>query len=271
MNICRLMLVAASILGALCVQARGLGLAWNSLEELEKAAREGKPAAEADLGKYYLLASEQEQALPWLQKAAKHKEAEGFYGLGLCYENGACGVERNIRKAASYYKKAARKNSPGGLYKLAVFLYGGTGMKANPHKALIYMERAAEKGSRQAWQFLAQVYASGDTDSIMQDYKKAAFYWEKLADENDARACLNLGYLYYYGYGVPQDFRRAFEWNLCAAQGGLAEGQYQVAQAYWNGEGVSANRTEAIKWWQQAATQGYKPAQERVDCSACYL
>lgn len=264
------------ILGCLCLPlaagARVFGYGWNSLEALEKAALEGNPRAEADLGKYYMLAEEYDQALPWLKKAAKQKEPEGFYGLGFCYEYGVCGLEQNIKKAAAYYKKAARKDSPGGLYKTALFLHDGTGMKANPRKALVYMERAAEKASSPAQRFLAEAYMDGKTDAVTQDYKKAAFYWRKLAASGtDAQACFNLGYLYYYGYGVAKDVHRAFEWDLCAAQAGLAQGQYQVGQAYLNGEGVSVDMVQALSWLEKAAAQGYEPARQLLENISYYV
>ena len=260
-----------ALLAACAAQAEGLHYGWGSLESLEKAAREGKPAAQADLGQYYLLAEEYGQALPWLQKAAKRGDAEGLYGLGFCYETGYCGKDTDIKKAAKYYKKAARKNSPGGLYRTALFLHDGTAMKADPKKALEYMRRAAEKGNMDARLFLASAYFEGNTDGIKQDYKEAAKYWKMLAEADNARACFNLGYLYYYGYGVPQDYRRAFEWDLRAAQLGLPEGQYQTGMAYLRGEGVAVDGVKGLQWVEKAAGQGYAPAAELMETADYYV
>ena len=256
---------------ALGAPAQGLRYGWSSLKGLEKVAQEGKPAAQADLAQYYLLSEQYDQAFVWFKKAAHNGEAEGFYGLGLCYEKGWCGVEKDLKKAFRFYKKAARKNSPGGLYKTALFLHDGTAGKAQPKKALAYMQRAAEKGSTSAQHFLALSYTEGETQGITQDYQKAAYYWQKLAEKADPTACFNLGYLYYYGYGVPKDLRRAFEWDLCAAQGGLAEGQFQVGQAYLNAEGVAADWAKGLQWLEEAAAQGYGPALEKLKSVSYYV
>ncbi len=52
------------------------------------------------------------------------------------------------------------------------------------------------------------------------DYATALKEFRKLADQGDALGQLNLGLLYAYGQGVPQDYVQAHMWlNLSAAQG----------------------------------------------------
>jgi TPR repeat protein len=52
------------------------------------------------------------------------------------------------------------------------------------------------------------------------DYATALQEWQPLADQGDASAQNNLGFMYYKGTGVPQDYVLAHMWwNLAAAQG----------------------------------------------------
>lgn len=52
------------------------------------------------------------------------------------------------------------------------------------------------------------------------DYATALRLWRSLAEEGNAVAQFNLGLMYAYGRGVPQDYVLAHMWfNLAAAQG----------------------------------------------------
>lgn len=243
---------------------------WGSLEALEQAAQAHKPAAQAELGLYYFRAGAYERALPWLEKAAQKKNAEGLFGLGLCYERGVCGPEANLKKAVKYYQKAAAKNQPAALYQLAVMYQNGEGVRANPRKALAYLHRAAAQNDEDALQFLAEAHYKGDYDGIAQDYQQAKKYWEKLSAQGNLRARFNLAHLYYNGYGVEKNLRRAFELDRSTAMDGMPEAQYQVGQAYLNGDGVEVDGVAGMQWIEKAAAQGYGPAVEHMKTAAYY-
>jgi TPR repeat protein len=52
------------------------------------------------------------------------------------------------------------------------------------------------------------------------DYATTLEEWRPLAEQGDALAQNNLGWMYYNGYGVPQDYVQARMWfTLAAAQG----------------------------------------------------
>ena len=52
------------------------------------------------------------------------------------------------------------------------------------------------------------------------DYATALQLWRQLAELGHARAKFNLGIMFAFGEGVPQDFVRAYLWfNIAAAQG----------------------------------------------------
>lgn len=125
-----------------------------------------------------------------------------------------------------------------------------------------------------------------------------AFQWfTKAADQNHARAQINLGDMYAMGLGTKRDHAQAFqlflkaatdgdvfgqirladafssgrrsvakdqvkavEWYTKAAQGGLAEAQHKLAIAYSTGDGVRRDYMRACEWFEAAALKGHKAA-----------
>lgn len=58
----------------------------------------------------------------------------------------------------------------------------------------------------------------------------------------------SLGYMYYKGEGVPQNYDKAAKWFRRAADQGHPEAQYVLGRMYHRGEGVPQNYVEAHKW-----------------------
>ena len=82
---------------------------------------------------------------------------------------------------------------------------------------------AAESGDPICMEYLAQAYLNGNDDDVKQDFKKAAYWWEKLADTGNALGQFNIGLLYAKGCGVKRDFAKAAEWMNKAAANGDAD------------------------------------------------
>ena len=70
---------------------------------------------------------------------------------------------------------------------------------------------------------------------VQQDVSKAASWFQKAAEQGDARAQNNLGFMYEKGRGAPQDYTEAVKWYRKAAEQGLAEAQNNLAGIYDQG------------------------------------
>ena len=70
--------------------------------------------------------------------------------------------------------------------------------------------------------------------------------------------------MYYNGEGVPQDFKEAAKWYRKAAEQGVAPSQYNLGLMYANGQGVERNFVISYAWWNIAATSGYQNAQKSL-------
>jgi TPR repeat protein len=80
-------------------------------------------------------------------------------------------------------------------------------------------------------------------------------------DPSLKEAQYNLGVLYSQGQGVQQDFKQAASWYRKAADQGDAESQYNLGVMYRTGEGVQQDFKQAAAWYRKAADQGYATAQ----------
>ena len=67
--------------------------------------------------------------------------------------------------------------------------------------------------------------------------------------------------MYANGQGVSQDFAEAVKWTRLAADQGNAWAQHNMGVIYANGWGVPEDHAEAVKWYRLAAEQGHDFAQ----------
>jgi uncharacterized protein len=107
--------------------------------------------------------------------------------------------------------------------------------------------------------FLESQYALAAAQS--DDYSTVNWLLRPLADQGDAIAQYDLGFLYDTGRGVTQDYGEAMRWYRLAAKQGNALAQFNLGFMYANGHGVSQGYVEAAKWYLLSAEQGCTWAQ----------
>ena len=99
-----------------------------------------------------------------------------------------------------------------------------------------------------------RAYASGD-------YEVAINEWTQVAEDGNARAQYNLGWMHANGRGVAQDFKEAIKWYTKSAEQGNVNAQYNLGNLYLRGQGATQNDNLAFSWFIKAAEQGDAPAQ----------
>jgi len=87
------------------------------------------------------------------------------------------------------------------------------------------------------------------------DYGTALREWRPLAEQGDAGAQLNLGFMYDNGYGVPQDYTEAIKWYRRAAEQGSDRAQYNLGLMYDVGYGVPQDFVQAHMWYDIAGVE----------------
>jgi len=117
----------------------------------------------------------------------------------------------------------------------------------------------AEQGNADAQFNLAVKYYYGE--GIPQDFKKAIYWYTKAAEQGDVRAQFSLGAKYYDGEGAPQDNTKAAYWFTKAAEQGNIRAQNLLGTMYYEGLRVPQDYVKAVHWFTKAAEQGEVRAQ----------
>ncbi|MEK7349658.1 MAG: tetratricopeptide repeat protein, partial [Nitrospirota bacterium] len=81
---------------------------------------------------------------------------------------------------------------------------------------------------------------------------------EKAAVQEHAEAQANLGSLYDYARGGPQDFKMAVRWYRRSAEQGNDLAQRRLGLLYERGDGVQKDYVQAYMWYKVGAANGGK-------------
>ena len=118
---------------------------------------------------------------------------------------------------------------------------------------------AAEQGDAEAQFNLGYIYATGL--GVPVDDTEAIYWYRKSAEQGYVTAEFHLGLMYLKGEGVPEDYVEAAHWLKQSAEQGHSEGQHLLGLLYAAGKGVPENPKVAYAWISIAAAQGVELAQ----------
>ena len=195
---------------------------------------------------------DKEKARIWLEKSADkgHEIAQALLAHDYYDE------KKDYESAYFWYKKSADQGLIRSQICVAVCFEDSI-------NALAYLQLAANQGDDRAQYYLGGWYYNGNKN-VPKDYKEAAKWFEKSAEQGNPDAQWSLAYLYYTGYGVPQNFVKAKEWcEKAVKQDNLnAIGMLGVMYAY--GEGVEKNDSIAFMYLKRAADLGDEISQRNI-------
>jgi hypothetical protein len=244
--------------------------ASKAIAYLRKAADGGLTIAQLGFGLNCLLgldvAEDHAKAFEWFSKAANQDNAEGYFWLARCYEDG-WGVSQNQERTVEFYTKSAKKGYADAQISLGHCYLNGLGVVLNHAKAFEWFSKAADQDDAEGYFWLARCYEEGW--GISKNQKRAIEFYMKSAEQGNENAQINLGRRYLLGDGVAEDHSKAFECFSKAADQDNAEGFYFLADCYSLGWGVSENQQRAVELYTKSAEKGYADAQ--VDLGLCYL
>jgi hypothetical protein len=106
-------------------------------------------------------------------------------------------------------------------------------------------------------------YDNADMAFEIGDHALAFSIYKAFADRGDVRAQVNVGWMYYYGVGVPPDKAVALVWYRKAAEQGDVIAMLNLAYGYDHGDGVKLDKSESRKWYGKVAEQ--RNVSDRVD------
>lgn len=80
------------------------------------------------------------------------------------------------------------------------------------------------------------------------------------ADNGNATAQALVGTMYYYGYGLIQDYKKALFWYKLAAESGEVSAQATLGRMHYLGHAVRQHFVQAHKWYDIASINGHEEA-----------
>ncbi|CAG8512058.1 6626_t:CDS:2 [Dentiscutata heterogama] len=165
---------------------------------------------------------------PPLSPTTRHNEADEFIQKAIQYHEA-----NELEKATYYFKLAAEKDSPLGLFLYGIALRHGWGCNPNPKLAVRYLQKAAE---------------SAVTDLHTSMSANPSFARHELV-----LAIYELGICFRHGWGVPKNKQTAVYYFEISANLGDPDAQNELGSCLERGEG---DMKKAAKYYRMAAAQG---------------
>lgn len=196
-----------------------------TVDQLKALAGRGNGDAILELGERLIqgqgVATNIDEGMRWLAKAADAGRREAWYDLGFVYSNGLIGGKPDIAEAMKYFQKGADlgnadcQTSMGLIYQAGEKIPGG--VKADPAQAAGWYRKAAEQNHTEAIQHLAMLCMTGQ--GVTADPAEAAKWFRKGAELGNADCMWGLGQCYLGGKGIAQDSSMAFALFAVAVEG----------------------------------------------------
>lgn len=188
--------------------------------ELERQCNNGDTGSCFDLGNLYYDGDDVKQdynkAMGFYSKACEMGHANGCYHLGYLYNFGE-GVKQDYKKASDLYNKACEMNNALGCNNLGILYYNGKGVKQDYKKTMKFVIKTCEIDTEICEDTLEELYIKNS------DYKNLMDIGNNLCEKDNAFGCILLGGLYYNGFGVKQDYKRAIKFLNKACDLGLKD------------------------------------------------
>lgn len=233
------------------------------LAYLDQAIEDGSPRGLAERA-YLILETEIlptniEEAKQLLEKAMDMGNEYAPYRLGLGYQNAEFVAEPDYKKALELFELGAER---GHLYSIELagnYYRVGVGGEDEvaAEKAVKYLTQAIELGSNYARVELAFCYETGF--GVEQDYQKAFDLYQQAAENNYPYANTKMAVYYEDGILGEANTAEAFKNYQIAAEAGLSDAMYHLGRYYKYAVGVPENPEEALKLFNQAAEANSAP------------
>jgi len=251
--------LAFVLLGLFAVCNMALSVTVDDMEQLDRLANQGRADAAYRLGYLYAHKEKNEQnmrqAIKYLRLAAKLGEFESKYALGayLIETKDAHHVKEGIETLSGM---ADVGHLPAAQYLASHYM---SQKSRDIVSTLSWLRKAADLGDSlaayNAGLFL--VDRQGEVYSV-----DLGFHYLRVAANHDVpEAARVLGDLYRRGIDTKKNMQRAINWYLKAAKLGDALAQYNLAYAFFTGDGVKADISSASKWASEAAKQNLPEAE----------
>lgn len=219
-----------------------------------------------------------EDAYRWYELAATRNNAEGIFGLGLCYKKGL-GVEKDEKRAFQCFLKATELGLLEAQFEVAEAYQDGKGVQMDSERAFDLYYKSAQKGHKISefmvgW-YLMRNFGVMDNAFITtrrKDTVKAFEWFMKSALQGYHPAQRRIGAFYESGTNpCVRNIEKALEWYKKAAEQGNDKAIFAIGRLYANGlDERNPDHCKAFEYYLQAANKGLREAQYRVGISLLF-
>lgn len=255
----RLQLFIICILLAACSDSNSIA---NSDLNVKQSISESQQGVLIKQATDLINASKEEQALPILIKLANAGNPKAQNQVGLMYQYGYVINQQStidLVKAKYWLEQAVNQNYPVAIHNLAALIYKEATTDGEFETALNLFIKAATLNHYESYNFIGNYYNEGLI--YPKNFKKAVENYKIAAVKNNASGQFNMGQAYYYGEGVDQDYKVAFDWYQKAANQGYDLAYIQLSRYYEKGLLAPKNISKAIKLLEKPAKNGEPTAQ----------
>lgn len=195
-----------------------------------------------------------------LKEKADKGDIQSQLDLGYMFLYGANGANIDYKQAIHYYNMAAQSGNAVALNNMGSLYFNGIGTDVDYAKAINCFEKAAKLGSNDAAVNLAIIYLGSDKKNKSAEDLQKIYDLLLQAKKSNYSAKYLLGYSYYTGFLVPQDYIKAFKLIKEAADNSYDEAQFVISEFFISGKGTTKNYNQAVKYLRAASAQGHKEA-----------
>jgi TPR repeat protein len=222
-----------------------------------KAAEQGDPGAQVDLGYFYLagigVKPDAAQAVRWFQRASASGSRMGKLNLAVVYLRGE-GVPRDMHVGLELLNELAKQDDPRAEAYLGLVYMLGTGVKQDPAAAEHWFEKAAKHHSPEGEYAMGSLYSV--TDGHKHDLERAVSYLRQSSDAGYVPSKHSLGLILVKHPELPQGAGEAAALLEAAATGGSWRSSVVLGILYRDGRGVPKDISVAYHWFTIAEKQG---------------
>ncbi len=200
------------------------------------------------------------KAVYWLQKAAQQEIQDAYYYLGMMYYEGTGVTKDLLKSEDYFLKAARMDYVPSYAMLAAITdrpEYEASSPGNMKEEAVWWYIKAAENDNEDTSSpfRLGNMYSSG---KIVSKDDTEAFKWYKLAAERGHALATNIvGLCYEEGDGVPKNDQEAVKWYAKAIEyGNITFGAYNLGRMYYYGKGVPQDYARAFELFTQANGAG---------------
>ncbi|MBV8053520.1 MAG: sel1 repeat family protein, partial [Acidobacteriaceae bacterium] len=198
------------------------------------------------------------KGVPWLRRAAEQGSLESQFVLSTVYEFGHGGVPIDLAESFKWAFKAAERGHMVAQHNVASDYFHGAGVEQNLEQARYWYGRAAEQGFAHSEWMMGRIYLEGI--GVAPNREGALKWLTKSLAQGHAPTMLTLASIYMGPNGIPTQPQLVFDLDRAAAQTGSHYAEFEVGRFYRAGYLNPPDYTQAMLWFNRAASARYGPA-----------